>query len=74
VVVIVSEETGAINIAEGGRLEYDSPRDQIERVLTERLHAEPKAAPKVESEPAEIDESSQEKPEFLPKVKTQDAA
>jgi diadenylate cyclase len=74
VVVIVSEETGAINIAEGGRLEYDIPRDEIERVLTERLHAEPKAAPRAETEPAEIDESAPEKPEFVPKVKTQDAA
>ena len=41
IVVIVSEETGAISIAEAGRIEFDVPRDRLESTLAERLAAEP---------------------------------
>ena len=39
VVVIVSEETGAISIAEHGRLEHDIPRDRFRALLAARLEA-----------------------------------
>ncbi|MBX3374213.1 MAG: diadenylate cyclase [Phycisphaeraceae bacterium] len=39
-VVIVSEEQGTISIAEGGRLEYDIPRDRLAEVLARRLGIE----------------------------------
>ncbi len=38
-VVIVSEETGAISIAEYGRLEHDIARDRFQDVLARRLEA-----------------------------------
>jgi diadenylate cyclase len=41
VVVIVSEETGAISIAEHGRLEHDIPRQRFGAALAERLEAVP---------------------------------
>lgn len=44
IVVIVSEETGRISIAEGGRLERDIPRDSLRDVLLRRLHATADAA------------------------------
>ncbi|MGI9014644.1 MAG: diadenylate cyclase [Phycisphaerales bacterium] len=37
VVVVVSEETGIISIAERGRLERNIARDSVARILTERL-------------------------------------
>lgn len=40
-VVIVSEETGAISMAERGKIEYDLPRDQFEGLLSERLESSP---------------------------------
>lgn len=40
-VVIVSEETGAVSLAEGGRLEHDIPRKRFRALLSERLAAEP---------------------------------
>ena len=36
-VVIVSEETGAISIAEQGRIEHDIPRDAFRATLARRL-------------------------------------
>jgi diadenylate cyclase len=44
IVVIVSEETGRISIAESGRLERDIPRDALASVLLKRLRA-PNVAP-----------------------------
>jgi diadenylate cyclase len=41
VVVIVSEESGGISIAELGRLEVDIPRDDFRDVLARRLQAPP---------------------------------
>jgi len=38
-VVIVSEETGAVSIAENGRIDYNLPRDQLESILAKRLEA-----------------------------------
>lgn len=40
-VVIVSEETGGVSIAENGRIEFDIPRDELESVLAKRLAAPP---------------------------------
>ena len=37
IVVIVSEENGAVSIAEGGHIQYDIPRDQFERTLADRF-------------------------------------
>jgi diadenylate cyclase len=37
IVVIVSEETGAVSIAEQGRIDYDIPRDRLTEILTERM-------------------------------------
>lgn len=37
VVVIVSEESGAISVAEQGQIEYDIPRERIEAALHRRL-------------------------------------
>lgn len=39
VVVIVSEETGALSIAERGRIEYDIPRPELASILSRRLAA-----------------------------------
>jgi diadenylate cyclase len=39
IVVIVSEETGAISIAERGRLDHDIPREQFQAMLARRLGA-----------------------------------
>ncbi|MCA9296869.1 MAG: DNA integrity scanning protein DisA nucleotide-binding domain protein, partial [Phycisphaerales bacterium] len=39
VVVIVSEETGTISIAQHGRITFDIPRDQIATELAKRLDA-----------------------------------
>lgn len=43
IVVIVSEETGAISIAERGRIDYDIARDRLSEVLARRLEAAPAA-------------------------------
>lgn len=39
VVVVVSEENGAISIAERGEIEYDIPRERFAHVLAEKLSA-----------------------------------
>lgn len=62
-VVIVSEETGRISMAEGGRLERDIPRDALAGMLLERLRApraedeapasEPAPTPMVAKTPSE---------------------
>lgn len=41
VVVVVSEENGAISIAERGEIEYDIPRERFAHVLAARLNAAP---------------------------------
>jgi len=41
IVVIVSEETGAISIAESGRIDFDIPRQELELELSKRLFATP---------------------------------
>jgi diadenylate cyclase len=40
IVVIVSEESGAISIAENGQIQYDVPREQVARELARRLEVE----------------------------------
>lgn len=59
VVVIVSEETGAISIAENGQITYDLPRNEFNAALSRRLSAEPAPRPapkrKVEPEPQRMD-------------------
>jgi diadenylate cyclase len=42
IVVIVSEETGGVSIAEHGRLESDIPRKEFRAALAKRLHATPR--------------------------------
>lgn len=37
IVVIVSEENGAVSIAEGGHIQYDIPRDEFAQVLADRF-------------------------------------
>lgn len=44
-VVLVSEESGAISIAEHGVIQIDIPRDQIRQLLAERLDTLPSEAP-----------------------------
>jgi len=41
IVVIVSEETGAISVAERGRIDFDIPRPDLELELSKRLFATP---------------------------------
>jgi len=41
IVVVVSEETGAISIAESGRIDFDIPRQELELELSKRLFATP---------------------------------
>jgi len=41
IVVIVSEETGAVSLSESGRIEFDIPRSQLETILAKRLAAPP---------------------------------
>lgn len=54
IVVIVSEETGAVSLSEGGRIEFNIPRSQLEKMLAERLAAPP---PQVDAErPTVLDE------------------
>jgi len=63
IVIIVSEETGAISIAEHGRLEHDIPREQFHAALTQRLATAPEeehAAEKPTS-PGPDDEQPDEK-------------
>jgi diadenylate cyclase len=60
-VVIVSEETGGVSIAESGRLEYDIPRDQLESVLHQRL-AGPAPIPTAQSVTLEPDEHPADQP------------
>ena len=44
-VVLVSEESGAISIAEHGVIQIDVPRDQIRQLLAQRLETVPEEAP-----------------------------
>lgn len=53
VVVVVSEETGAISIAENGRIESDIPRKQLDLELSKRLFATPPPPPP-RDEPQEL--------------------
>jgi len=53
VVVIVSEETGGVSLAESGRIEFDIPRDELATVLAKRLAAPPPQRPHDE-EPAAV--------------------
>jgi diadenylate cyclase len=39
VVVVVSEETGSISIAENGRIDFNIPRDEVAAILARRLQA-----------------------------------
>lgn len=39
IVVIVSEETGTVSIAERGHIEYDVSRDELPEILSERLES-----------------------------------
>jgi diadenylate cyclase len=49
-VVIVSEETGGISIAERGVIEWNIPRDSFREVLAERLAAPPPEPPEKDRE------------------------
>lgn len=40
-VVVVSEETGRVSIAEHGRIDFDVPRDEFATILAGRLQAKP---------------------------------
>jgi diadenylate cyclase len=55
VVVIVSEETGAISIADNGQIQSDIPRQDLSLSLSKRLSAEPSpraaAKKRIEAEP-----------------------
>jgi diadenylate cyclase len=55
VVVIVSEETGAVSVADNGQIQYDIPRQDLNAALSKRLSAEPPVRPKpkkrIEPEP-----------------------
>lgn len=51
-VIIVSEETGAISIAEGGRLESDIPREEFATILALRLQAPTEPSDRDEEPPA----------------------
>jgi diadenylate cyclase len=55
-VVIVSEETGAISLAEAGQIDFNIPRDQIEAVLLRRMAS----APLVRHEDRHHDEENHE--------------
>jgi diadenylate cyclase len=52
IVVIVSEETGSIGIAEHGRLDTGIPREKLQAELSRRMHAQPPAGPSSEAEAA----------------------
>ncbi len=54
IVVIVSEETGAVSIAEAGKIDYDIPREHFEKLLAQRLEVEEPSHTKKQpaSEPA----------------------
>src|SRR5690606_38386679 len=63
VVVIVSEETGAISIAANGKIEYNLPRDRLEEILAEKLQAPPVKPAEAESQrPAASPEPQQQQP------------
>ncbi len=53
VVVVVSEETGAISIAEGGRLERHIPPDRLAAVLRSHLMRMPESSPDLQEGPDE---------------------
>ncbi len=57
IVVIVSEETGTVSLAEGGKIDFDLPRDGLEELLAKRMAAPPVA----KKEPVEVphDETSE---------------
>jgi diadenylate cyclase len=68
-VVIVSEETGAISIAERGAIERDIPRDEFRAVLAERLRT-PAPEPVAEIEP-EPEPEPEPKPEPEPEPRSE---
>ena len=43
--MLVSEESGAISIAEHGIIQIDVPRDQVRELLAQRLETLPEEAP-----------------------------
>jgi diadenylate cyclase len=55
VVVIVSEETGKISLAERGRIEFNIPRDEIAAELARRLQAPPPPPPELFDRPTRLD-------------------
>jgi diadenylate cyclase len=54
-VVVVSEETGKISLAERGRIDFNIPRDEITAELARRLQAEPPPPPLVHDRPTRLD-------------------
>lgn len=54
-VVVVSEETGKISIAEHGRIDFDIPRDEVAAILAGRLQTAP---PTIADRPTIIDNPS----------------
>lgn len=63
VVVIVSEETGAISLAEGGKIEFDLPRHELHAALTRRLTSTPTAgrqASTLSNEPSAVVSAKQD--------------
>lgn len=58
IVIIVSEETGAVSIAERGKIQYDIPRDQLETALHERLQTNPQIEEKAKSATAPAETES----------------
>lgn len=59
-VVIVSEETGAVSIAERGRIDADLPRDQIREILAKRLAPSPPDEPPADERDDETEDESDE--------------
>ena len=58
VIVIVSEENGAVSLAERGQLTYDIPREEFEAVLRTRL-----VTPSTEEAPTTVTDSKDDSPE-----------
>jgi diadenylate cyclase len=54
-VVVVSEETGKISLAERGRIDFNIPRDEIAAELARRLQAPPPPAPDLQDRPTRLE-------------------